>query len=393
MSPRFSPLVERIAHDGPDPWALHWRARAAHAAGEDVIVLSVGDPDLDTPGPVVDKAIERLRAHDTHYTESGGRQPLREAIAAAHLERTGQPVTAENVIFLNGAQNGLFVAAQIISAPGDEVITFDPMYATYPATLRASGARLVRVPAPSSRRFHPDLDALEAAITPRTRAVFLATPSNPTGVVVTAEEVDRLARIAERHSLWIVSDEVYAATAAEGRIPSLGKRLPEQVLTVSSLSKTHAMTGWRCGWVVGPPAFVGHADLLAQCMIYGLPGFIQEAALVAVGMRALAEREVRAYCRARRDAFYGALKDVVAARPILPDAGMFMLLDVRGSGLPAAAFVAGLYEAERVSVLDGAVFGEETKDFVRVCFATDEASLLEAARRIRRYAGTLTPPG
>ncbi len=389
MIPRFSGLVERIAHDGSDPWALHWRARAAQAAGEDVIVLSVGDPDLDTPAPVVDKAIERLHAHDTHYTESGGRLPLREAIAAAHVERTGQQVGADNVIFLNGAQNGLFVSAQVITGPGDEVITFDPMYATYPATLRASGATLVRVAAPANRGFHPDLDAFEAAITPKTRAVFLATPSNPSGVVLTQSEVERIAAIAKRHSLWVVSDEVYSGTAPDGRIPSLGARLPDQVLTVSSLSKTHAMTGWRCGWVIGPARFVEHADLLAQCMIYGLPGFIQEAALVAVNIRHEAEAEVRTFCRARRDAFYQALEGLEAARPLLPDAGMFMLLDVRSSGLSAGRFVEGLYEAERVSVLDGAVFGRETAGFVRVCFATDEASLLESARRIRRFCASL----
>ncbi len=393
MSPRFSPLIKRIAHDGSDPWALHWRARAAHAAGEDVIVLSVGDPDLDTPRAVVEKAVERLRAHDTHYTESGGRAPLREAIAAAHIERTGQPVTADNVIFLNGAQNGLFVSSLVVAAPGDEVITFDPMYATYPATLRASGATMVRVAAPASQGFHPDLDAFERAITARTRAVFLATPSNPSGAVLTEREVDRLATLAERHSLWIVSDEVYSGTAPEGRVPSLGARLPTHVLTVSSLSKTHAMTGWRCGWIIGPADFVAHADLLAQCMIYGLPGFIQEAALVAVGMRHEAEADVRAYCRARRDTFFGALDGLAAAQPLLPDAGMFMLLDVRASGLAAAEFVAGLYEAERVSVLDGAVFGRETAGFVRVCYATEETTLVEAARRIRRFCAGLKTPG
>jgi aspartate/methionine/tyrosine aminotransferase len=389
MSMRYSPLVGRIAHDGSDPWALHWRARAAHAAGDDVIVLSVGDPDLDTPLVVVDKAIERLRAKDTHYTESVGRPPLRSAIAAVHTARTGQPVSAENVIFLNGAQNGLFASAQILLQPGDEVITFDPMYATYPATLQVSGARLVRVAAPASRGFHPDLAALAAAITPRTRALFLATPSNPSGVVLTAAEVDAIAALAERHGFWIVSDEVYSGIADDGRVPSLGARLPEQVLTVCSLSKTHAMTGWRCGWIVGPAAFIGHADLLAQCMIYGLPGFIQEAALTAIGMRLEAEASVRSYCRTRRDALFGSLRDLAAARPLLPDAGMFMLLDVRASGLTSAAFVERLYEAEGVSLLDGAVFGRETEGFVRVCFATEAATLDDAARRIRRFAATL----
>ena len=389
---RFSPLVTRIAHDGSDPWALHWRARAAYAAGEDVIVLSVGDPDFDTPAAVVDKAIERLRAKDTHYTESVGRPPLRSAIAAVHSARTGQQVSAENVIFLNGAQNGLFASAQILLQPGDEVITFDPMYATYPATLQVSGARLIRVPSPASRGFHPDLEALAKAITPRTRALFLATPSNPSGIVLTVAEVDAIARLAEQHGFWIVSDEVYSGIADEGRVPSLGARLPEQVLTVSSLSKTHAMTGWRCGWIVGPAAFIEHADMLAQCMIYGLPGFIQDAALTAIGMRLEAEASVRSYCRTRRDALYGALRELPNARPLLPDAGMFMLLDIRASGLSSAAFVEQLYAAERVSLLDGAVFGRETQGFVRVCFATEQTALDEAARRIRRFATGLGTP-
>ena len=393
MRPRYSPLAERIAHDGPDPWALHWRARAAHAAGEDVIVLSVGDPDLNTPGPVVDKAIERLRARDTHYTESVGRAPLRDAIAAAHTERTGQSVAADNVIFVNGAQNGLFVSSLLVAAPGDEVITFDPMYATYPATLQVSGAALVRVPAPASRNFHPDLAALEAAITPRTRAMFVVTPSNPSGVVLNESEVEGIARLAERHGLWVVSDEVYAGTAEGGRVPSLGARLPEQCLTVSSLSKTHAMTGWRCGWVVGPTSFIHHADLLAQCMTYGLPGFIQDAALTALGMRTEAEASIRALCRQRRDAFYGALQGLPAVRLHRPDAGMFMLLDVRETGLSGTEFADRLYESERVSVLDGAACGRETEGCVRVCFMTDEASLAEAAHRIRRFVAELGKTG
>ncbi len=392
MSLRYSPLVERVAYDGADPWALHWRARAAFAAGEDVIVLSVGDPDLDTPPEVVDKAVERLRNHDTHYTESGGRAPLRSAIAAAHAERTGQPVDAEHAIFVNGAQNGLFVASLLLTHAGDEVITFDPMYATYPATLRAGGATLVRVPAPARLGFHPDLDALAAALTPRTRAIFLANPNNPSGAVLTADEVEAIARIAERHELWVVSDEVYSGTVEGGRMPSLAARLPEQVLTVSSLSKSHAMTGWRCGWIVGPKRVIHYAERLTECMTYGLPGFIQEAAIVALGTRHAAEASVRAFCRERRDLLYGALAEVPAARPLLPDAGMFMLLDVRGSGLSAAEFVVRLYESERVSVLDGAAFGRETEGFVRLCFATDEASLLEAARRIRRFVSRLNLP-
>jgi aspartate/methionine/tyrosine aminotransferase len=385
---RLAALARQVAPEGIDPWVLHWQARHALAAGEDVLVLSAGDPDLDTPAPVVEKAIERLRARDTHYTETAGRPLLRAAIARSHAARTGQAVTAENVIFLGGAQNGLFVASLLLAGPGDEIIAIDPMYVTYPATIQASGAALVRAPAPAAANFHPDFAALEAAITPRTRAIFLATPNNPTGIVLTDREVEQLGEMARRCGLWIVSDEVYAGLAEGGRVPSLGERLPEQVLTVSSLSKTHAMTGWRAGWIVGPAAFVRAANDVAACMLYGLPGFVQEAAITALEIADEAERAMREYCQRRRDLMYAGLAGIAGLRPCLPDAGMFMLVDIRGSGLSGAQFVRGLYDAERVSVLDGAVFGRTTEGFVRLCFAMEDREVNDACARIRRFCAS-----
>jgi aspartate/methionine/tyrosine aminotransferase len=391
MSPRFAPFVERVAHEGTDPWALHWEARQAAAAGRDVIVLSVGDPDLDTPPRVVDAAVASLRAGDTHYTETAGRPKLRAAVAARHVARSGQPVTADNVIVLSGTQNGLFVASLCLAGPGDEVIALDPMYATYQSTIRASGARLVPVPMPAAAGFHTDLEALEAAVTPRTRAIFLATPNNPSGVVLSEAEVESIAAIARRHDLWVVSDEVYAGLADGGRVPSLGARLPEQVLTVASLSKTHAMTGWRVGWLVGPAAFIQHAESVALNMLYGLPGFVQEAAVTALAMAEESEGSVREYCRRRRELLFAELQGVAGIRACWPDAGMFMLIDVRATGLSADEFVHRLYRAEGVSLLDGAVFGRETQGFVRACFAAEEATLRDAAARMRRFCTGLAP--
>ena len=178
---KYSDLVKRVAGDGADAWKTHYAASAAKHRGEDVIILSVGDPDLDTPQPVIERAVERMRGGDTHYTPVAGREPLREAIAQAHARRTGQAVEADNVIFLAGAQNALFAASLCLAGPGDEVLAFEPLYPTYPATIEASGARMVRVPAQAGSGFRPDLAALEAAITPRTRAIFFATPNNPSG--------------------------------------------------------------------------------------------------------------------------------------------------------------------------------------------------------------------
>jgi aspartate/methionine/tyrosine aminotransferase len=383
---KYSQLVERIAGDGADAWTIHYAARAAQDRGEDVIVLSVGDPDLDTPQPVIDRAIECLRAGDTHYTPVPGRELLRQAIARAHRERTGQEVEAANVIFLAGAQNALFTASLCLAAPGDEVIALEPLYPTYPATIEASGARMVRVPASAASGFRVDVAALESAITPRTRALFFASPNNPSGIVMNAAELEVIGELARRHLFWVVVDEVYAGLAPGGRVPGLAASLPEQVVTISSLSKTHAMPGWRAGWLVGPKPLIAHAEALSICMLYGLPGFVQEAALTAVGVAPVAEERMREFCASRRDLVLAALADVQRIRCHAPDAGMFMLIDVRDSGLSGYDFMNELYRAEGVSVLDGGAFGKGTGGFVRLCFATDEPSLREGCVRIRRFA-------
>ncbi len=386
---QYSPLVKRIAGDGADAWVVHYAARVALERGEDVILLSVGDPDLDTPAPVLERAIEGLRGGDTHYTPATGRDHLREAIAAAHKERTGQLVDAGNVVFLAGAQNALFVTSLCIAAPGDEVIALEPLYPSYPATLEISGARMVRVAAPASQGFRIDLAALEAAITPRTRAMFFATPNNPSGVILSAADLAVIGELARRHSLWVVADEVYAGLAPGGRVPSLAAELPEQVVTISSLSKSHAMPGWRAGWLVGPAQLVVHAEAMAQCMLFGLPGFIQEAAVTALGVSHAAESRIREYCAVRRDFLLAGLAGIRGLTCFVPDAGMFLLVDVRGTGLSGYDFMCELYRTERVSVLDGGAFGKETSGFVRVCFATDMELLREAMVRVRRFVESL----
>ena len=386
---RFSPLVDRISGDGYDAWVTHYEAAAARARGEDVIVLSIGDPALDAPPAVIDRAIERLRAGDLRYTPASGRLALLEAIARMHSARSGQAVSAENVVYLAGVQNALFVASMCVAGSGDEVITFDPMYATYPATIEVSGARMIR--AATGAGFRPDIGELESLITPRTRAILWATPANPSGVIINQAELDAIGGIARRNDLWLISDEVYAGLAPGGRVPSLAATLPERVITVSSLSKSHSMPGLRAGWLVGPRELVKHAEALAMCMLFGLPGFIQEAAITALAVAAEAEQRIREFCSARRDRLLAGLRGIEGIRPTVPEAGMFMLVDVSDTGMTAAEFARALYQRERVSVMDGAAFGKRTSRFVRICFATGEATIEEACARIRRFCGKGLP--
>lgn len=380
---QFSPLVTRISGDGASAWLTHYEAVAARERGEDVIILSVGDPDLDTPAPVVERAIEQLRAGDTHYVAAAGRLALRQAIARAHTARSGQQVGAENVVFAAGAQNALFIASLCIAATGDEVVTFEPLYPTYPATIEVSGARLVRAPPTAGLR--PDVSALAALITPRTRAILWASPNNPSGIVLNETELAAIAELARAHDLWLLVDEVYAGLAPGGRVPSLGARLPERVVTLGSLSKSHAMTGWRAGWLIGPRELAAHAENLAMCMLYGMPGFIQEAALTALALAPEAEARMRAYCAARQQRFAAGIRDIAGLRALAPEAGMFMLIDVSATGLTGAQFARALFAAQGVSVMDGAAFGRTAAHCVRVCFAAEEATLDAACARLRRF--------
>lgn len=388
-SVKFSPLVSRISGDGADAWLTHYAALAARERGEDVIILSVGDPDLPTPAAVLERAIGQLRAGDTHYVTAAGRPALRAAIARAHSARCGQPTTSENVVYFSGAQNALFVASMCLAGPGDEVITFEPLYPTYPATIEVSGARVVRTPA--TRECRPDLQALASQLSPRTRAIFWATPNNPSGVILNEAELAVIAGLAEQYDLWLVSDEVYAGLAPGGRVPSLAQRLPERVVTLGSLSKTHAMTGWRAGWLVGPHELARHAEQLAMCMLFGLPGFIQEAAVTALAMAGEAEARMRTYCASRLERCAAGVGAIGCLRVLTPEAGMFMLIDVAETGLTGAQFMRELYAARRVSVMDGAAFGQATAHCVRVCFATEEATIDAACERLRLFCAEDLP--
>ena len=383
MIMRFSPLVERIRGEGSGAWRTHYEAAAARERGEDVIILSIGDPDINAPTAVIERAVEQLRSGDTHYTPAPGRLALREAIAKAHTRRTGQQVTAENVLCLSGTQNALFVASLCLAGPGDEAITFDPLYPTYTATIEVSGAKLLR--APTGPGLRPDLKALETLITPRTRALFWATPNNPSGVILSESELEALGALARRHDLWLISDEVYAGLAPDGKVPSLAAKLPERVVTLGSLSKSHSMPGFRAGWLVGPRELTANAEALSMCMLFGLPGFIQEAALTALSIAPETELQLRQFCDQRRERFMAGLQGIPNIRVFAPEAGMFLLLDVRATGLTGFEFMRALYERRKVSVLDGAAFGQHTAHFVRICFATEEATIDAACERIRRF--------
>jgi arginine:pyruvate transaminase len=389
---RFSPFVERIAGQGVAAWDIHFAAWQAQRNGEDVIILSVGDPDFATPDFITDAAVGALKAGDTHYTDIAGRPALREAIAERYSRRLGRPVQADNVITLAGAQNALFVSAMCLLQAGDEVLVLDPMYVTYEATLKASGATPVRVTCEADAGFRPDIARLSAAITPRTRAIFFSNPNNPTGVVLGAEELQGIAELAIAHDLWVVVDEVYESLCYEREHVSLASLpgMAERCVIVGSLSKSHAMTGWRFGWIIADPQLVRHAENLSLSMLYGLPGFVMAGALAAVLAHDQVTLGMRDIYLRRRDLVVAGLGDCQGIEVRSPDAGMFVLLDVRGTGLSSLDFAWRLFREAGVSVLDAAAFGEPAQGFVRLSFTVSDEQLARACVRIKSFVSTLS---
>ncbi|CAD6547057.1 Arginine--pyruvate transaminase AruH [Paraburkholderia kirstenboschensis] len=388
---KYSSRVEGLQGRRTSAWEIHRVAQQAAANGDDVIVLSVGDPDFATPAPIVERAIEALRGGDTHYSAVSGRDPLRAAIAGEQARMTGCTVGAANVILTAGAQNGVFATSLCLLEAGDEVIVPEPMYLTYEACVRAAGATLVPVPVDPARAFHLNCDALERAVTPRTKAIFFATPCNPTGVVMPRADLERIARLACVHNLWVLSDEVYADLTFEREHVSI-MSLPgmaERTVTLGSLSKSHAMAGWRVGWAIGPTQLIEHMGRLALAMLYGLPGFIQQAALTALHEKSRIVAQMRDIYRRRRDVVFERLSRVPRLRCLLPEAGMFMMVDVSGTGLDTVDFTWQLFRAQGVSVLDASAFGETANGFVRLGFVVDEARLADACERIAAFVAAL----
>lgn len=386
---KFSKLTQRIQGEGADAWNIHYRALERQAHGDDVIVLSIGDPDFDTPEAITEAAVESLRGGATHYADVQGIQRLREVISEDHRKRTGQPTDASHVAVTVGAQCALYSVAQCILETGDEVIVPEPMYVAYEGALRASGATIVRAPLHSAHNFKLRAEDIERAITSETRALLVNTPHNPTGTVIDQQTMGDIARLCIQNDLWLISDEVYAGLTFEKDHVSFAclPEIHDRTVVIDSLSKSHAMTGWRLGWVIAPEPLVECLSYLSLCMLYGCPTFIQDAACKAFEASAReSSNRMREIYRSRRDAVSSALASSPALKAVQPEAGMFVMVDVRDTGLSADEFSARLLNDHGVSVLAGEAFGQSASGFIRLSLTVDADRLAQACQRMSQCA-------
>ena len=375
---------------GSDGWEVYYRAREMKAAGQKVINLTVGDHDAPTDPTIIAAMAESAAAGHTRYTAVNGTLELRSAIAARVQKRTGVATKDENVAVTNGGQAALFSAIMALCDTGDTALFIDPYYATYPGTIRAAGAIPHAIPARPEAGFQPDFDALEAAA-PRAKLLLINAPNNPTGVAYGPETLGRIVEICKNHDLWLISDEVYDTLDWRGNFKSARamEGMAERTITLGSLSKSHVMTGFRLGWMVGPEPVASGVMNLTTNTTYGLAAFVQQAGLYAITKGDAIQAANAARYRARAElavkAFEGS--NIITLTP--PDGGMFAMLDARATGLSGQEFAHRLLDETGIAVMPGESFGQSAAGHVRVALTVANDELADALQRLRAFGEAL----
>jgi aspartate aminotransferase len=367
-------------------------ARRLEAAGRRVVHLEIGEPDGTTPPHVVEAAVRALHDGHTRYVDPAGLPALREAIAAG-LAGRGIRATADNVVVVPGAKPMVFYALLALVEPGDEVLVPDPGFPIYPSVVRFAGGAPVRYPLDAAGRV--DVGGLAALIGPRTRALVVNLPGNPTGGVATPDALSAIAELALRHDLAVVSDEVYGRIRYDGHVDSIAG-LPgmlERTVVVDSFSKTYAMTGWRLGYGVLPAALVERVAMLVVNGTSCTPPFVQIAGLAALTGSQDAVTAAVARLERRRDWLVDGLNGLPGVRCARPDGAFYAFPDVRKveerAGLSTEQLAARLLEVHGVAVLPGTGFGPGGAGHLRLSFAVPPADLDLALERMRECVSDL----
>lgn len=388
---RYASITDRLSTLGSGKWAVHAEARAMAAAGQKIIELTIGEPDLPPDQALLDECTRAMNAGRTRYSNGRGEPAVVKALTDKYRKRRAD-VTEKNILCFPGTQTALFAVMLGLVEGGDAVLVGDPLYATYEGVVASTGARLVPVPLHPSRRFHLQAEDLEKAITPECRVLLLNTPHNPTGAVLTAEEIADIGEVCRRHDLWIVCDEVYEELifGTGFASPFDNPDLAERTIVVSSISKSHAAPGFRSGWAAGPVEFCERLLPVSETMLFGVQPFISDMTAMAVSTRfSTAETMRENYLRRAR-----IVEKTLSGEPLLkvmmPEGGMFTLIDVSATGLKGEDFAWMLLRKKQVAVMPGSSFGEEARDFIRISLTVPDDVLETAMASMAELAHELS---
>ena len=358
------------------------------ATMKDVISLGIGEPDFTTPAPILEAGIRSLQQGETHYTSNWGKIELRQAIADNLKNLYGVSYNPANEIIATvGVSEALYLTMVALLDPGDEVIIPTPCFVSYQAEVELAGGVPVEIPAKMENNFQVDPAEIRAAITPRTKIIFIGYPSNPTGAVAERDTILEIAKIAEQNDLLIISDEIYDRLVYGFEhvcVPSLGESIKKRTILLGGFSKDYAMTGWRIGYACGPTELIQGLVRIHQYTIMSAPTTAQDAAIEALKSGSdFVDEMVQEYDR-RRKLLVNGLNNL-GLKTFEPRGAFYAFPNISASGMDDETFAETLLKEEGVAVVPGNAFGPGGEGFVRACYATSYDQIEEALRRLERF--------
>jgi len=356
------------------------RGMAMARQGVSIVQLGVGEPDFDAPPAAVQAAVDSLRSGETHYTDSRGLHELREAIARDCESRRGVAVDPNQIVVTSGTSPAILLCLNLLVDPGDEVILATPHYPCYPNMIAVCGGKPVLVPTGPEDGFIIDVRTVREAITPKTRAIFLASPANPTGAVQPKEVVEGIAEL----GVPILSDEIYDGLTYDGAEVTSPLGLEADTYVLDGFSKRYAMTGFRLGYVIAPKKAMRPLQSLMQSFFISTSQFVQQAGSAALSHGAEHVERMRREYAIRRRILIDGLRDMGLSIPIDPPGAFYVLVDMRDFDRDSLTLCFDILERAHVALGPGRDFGEVAEGFVRFSFATARPQIEEALRRLRR---------
>lgn len=360
------------------------KAKALEAQGREIIHLEIGEPDFDTPQNVIEAGVTALRGGYTHYTPAAGILPLRQAIADEVAQTRGIPVHPDQVVVVPGGKPIMFYVLLAMVEAGDEVIYPNPGFPIYESMINFTGATAVPIPLRMENDFGLDVDELASLVTDRTRLIVLNSPANPTGGIVSAEQMAQVAKIALERGIPVLADEIYSRMLYEGEFASITSvpGMPEQTIILDGFSKTYAMTGWRLGYGVMP---VDLARQITKLMVNSnscTAAFTQMAGVEALTGPQDSVDAMLSEFRRRRTLVVDGLNQIPGFRCLMPKGAFYAFPNIEGTGLSSQALADKLLYEAGVAALAGTCFGAYGEGFIRFSYANSEENLKKALERI-----------
>lgn len=368
------------------------KAKELKAAGEDVLNFSAGEPDFPVAGHIQEATQQAITDNFAGYTSSAGIPELKQAVVDKMVRENNVKCALENVIITNGGKEGLFILFQTILNPGDEVIVPAPYWVSYSEQIRYAGGVFVSLP--SDQAFHITAGDIRAAITNKTKAILLNSPSNPTGAVIDAEEIKKIARLAQEHDLWIISDEVYEHFLYDNRQQLSVASLPgmfERTIVVNAASKTYCMTGWRIGYLIGPAELVANMSRLKEHLSSNANSICQKAVVAALQGPQERVAEMRQAFDERRIILWEGINKIPGCFLGKPEGAFYGFIDfsklMQAKGIADSfALCEAILNQVKVALVPGEAFGADYKTYARFSFAAATEDIEKAIERLSEFA-------